>query len=231
MSIEGGKPTFRIADFIGWTDSDELWDTMVTPKMVKDFLESNKDAPEVVIINNSPGGYIYGGMEIANMLKEHDAKVTCYIVGIAASAGSLIAAACDRVVMMKASVAMLHAAHTLAIGNANDLLNAAERLEKETASAATIYKERMDDALVDEIMKGEKDWTFTPQEAVENGFADAIFEDEKDGGEEAEEAEINKDESSNGGAVPQAEAKRGEQAVMSKRTQARMSFLIAAMPD
>ena len=235
MSIGGGKPVFRIADMIGWTDSDDYWGDMVTPKMVQDFLSENK-GKDVVLDINSPGGYVYGGMGIANLVMAHEGKTTAIVTGIAASAASVIAAACDEVLMAEASVAMLHAPHTIVIGNAQDLMDAAVSLEKEGEASFSVYKKRMSAELVDEIMKGDKDWTFTPEECVENGFADGLYVPKAEKDEDKEKgskAEINRDEESKGGAVSPEDAKRREEdsRAQAERRSSRMEFLISALPD
>lgn len=61
----------------------------MTPKIVNGVLRRNKGKAITVNIN-SPGGSFFDGVAIYNMLREHDADVNVRIVGIAASAASVI---------------------------------------------------------------------------------------------------------------------------------------------
>ena len=54
---------------------------------------------ELTVRINSPGGSVFDGVAIYNALKRHDARVTVWIDGIAASIASVIAMAGDEVVM------------------------------------------------------------------------------------------------------------------------------------
>src|SRR3546814_8990387 len=48
---------------------------------------------------NSPGGDMFDGIAIYNSLKNHKAKVTVYVDGLAASAASFIAQSGDEIIM------------------------------------------------------------------------------------------------------------------------------------
>ena len=184
MALPDGDSVMRIANYIGWTDIPEEMRERVsvtTPGDVKDFLDANKGKP-VTFLVNTPGGSVFGGTEIANLIIGHDADTACVVTGIAASVGSLIAAACSDVRMMEASMVMIHGPQTFGYGAAEDFRDIAARLDKEAMAVAPIYKRRMDDAKVDEMLAS-GDHYFTADEAVESGLADGIYADEPDGGE------------------------------------------------
>ena len=88
---------------------------------------------------NSPGGSLFDGVAIYNQLRAHEAEVTVNIVGIAASAASIIAMAGDRRMMGEASYLMIHNSNVLAIGDRNTLSKAAETLKQIDQSMADLY--------------------------------------------------------------------------------------------
>ncbi|MDF1511985.1 Clp protease ClpP, partial [Robertmurraya sp. DFI.2.37] len=69
----------------------------------------------IEIINlyiNSPGGSVFEGITIHNMLKRHNARIIVHVDGVAASIASVIAMAGDEIFMPKNSMLMIHNAWT-----------------------------------------------------------------------------------------------------------------------
>lgn len=199
MALPDGDSVMRIANYIGWTDVAEAnkdYVSVTTPSDVKDFLDANK-GKEVTFLVNTPGGSVFGGTEIANMIIGHDAKTNAIVTGIAASVGSLIVAACTEVQMMEASMAMIHGPQTIAYGAAEDFRDIADRLDKEAKAVAPIYKKRMEADEVDRMLAS-GDHYLTADEAVESGLADSIYAEASDGEEggdaEDDAAEVNTDD-------------------------------------
>lgn len=85
-----------------WCDEDTC------PKDITDFLSGLGDVQEIGLHVNSGGGSVFAGIAIYNMLKRHQAKVTTYIDGIAASIASVIACAGDRVIIPANGTFMVH---------------------------------------------------------------------------------------------------------------------------
>jgi ATP-dependent Clp protease protease subunit len=121
---------------------------------------------------NSPGGDVFDGMAIYNALKRHPSEIVTHVDGLAASAASIIALAGDRVVMGVGSFLMIHNAWGIVIGDAKDMREMADSLEKITGSLAGIYATRTGKP-ADEIqaMLDAETW-LSAEEAVEGGFAD-----------------------------------------------------------
>jgi ATP-dependent protease ClpP protease subunit len=63
---------------------------------------------ELTLRINSPGGSVFDGVAIYNALKRHDAAITVWVDGIAASIASVIAMAGDEVVMPENAMLVLH---------------------------------------------------------------------------------------------------------------------------
>lgn len=145
----------------------------VTAKRVSAALRSigNKD---VTVKINSPGGDMFEGIAIYNLLRGHPAKVTVEVLGWAASAASIIAMAGDEIRMGLGSFMMVHNAWGVVVGNRHDMREAATLFDGFDAAIADIYEARtgMKRAEIEKLMDAE---TFMgPSEAVKNGFADAV---------------------------------------------------------
>jgi ATP-dependent protease ClpP protease subunit len=164
---DDGPVEIRIYDSIGW------WGVTAS-----DFAaELDKvDADEIVLRINSSGGDVFDGFAIYNLLRDHPGTVRTIVDGFAASIASIIALAGDTVEVHEASVVMIHEPWGIGIGNAKELRELADVLDKTIAAPmAKIYAARMDKT-VDEIrdlMEAETWWT--GEEAVESGFASALI--------------------------------------------------------
>lgn len=141
-------------------------------KMVKESLDAHGDGPLVVLLN-SPGGDAFEGVAIYNLLRSHPGKITVKVLGLAASAASVIAMAGDRIEMGDGAQMMIHSAWGIVAGNQDDLRDFAELLDGLDRSVADLYSKRtgLTVASVLALMKAET-W-MTAKESVEEGFADA----------------------------------------------------------
>lgn len=142
-------------------------------KVHKILASSNKKDVEVLI--NSPGGNVFAGSEIFTALKEYAGNVTVKIVGVAASAASVIAMAADKIIMSPTANMMIHNVSTTVSGDYRQMQHAAAVLESTNKSVMNAYKTRTNktDAELKEMMDAET-W-FNAQSAVEHGFADEIM--------------------------------------------------------
>ncbi|MGQ3026659.1 MAG: head maturation protease, ClpP-related, partial [Sphingopyxis sp.] len=122
---------------------------------------------------NSPGGEVFEGVSILNMLRAHKATVTAVVDGLAASAASVIAAGADDVVMSPGTQMMIHSPSTIVWGNAPRLRKQAEVLDKIEASIISIYSDKAGDAPDWPTLLAEETW-LTPDEAVTLGLVDRI---------------------------------------------------------
>jgi ATP-dependent Clp endopeptidase proteolytic subunit ClpP len=123
---------------------------------------------------NSPGGEVFAGLSIHNMLARHKARVVVTVDGIAASIASVIAMAGDEVVMPENSMMMIHDPSGGVIGTADDMREMAEALDKIRQSLVSAYagKSRQPRDKIESLM-AETTW-LTAREAVEMKFADRI---------------------------------------------------------
>lgn len=163
--------SISIFDVIGqdyWTGEG------VTAKRIGAALRSIGDG-DVVVNVNSPGGDMFEGLAIYNLLREHKGTVTVKVLGVAASAASIIAMAGDNIQVARAGFLMIHNAWIGVAGNRNDLREYADYLEPFDRSMADIYAARTgeDMAAIQKLMDNES-W-IGGSDAVERGFADALL--------------------------------------------------------
>jgi ATP-dependent protease ClpP protease subunit len=155
----------------------------VTAKRFRDDLEAMGDVAEITVRINSPGGEVFDGLTIYNTLKEHPAKVTVHVDGLAASIASVIAMAGDRIVMGEGAMFMVHSPWTVAMGNADNMRATADMLDKVEVGLVDAYVSRTGKAraAVQKWMEGET-W-FTRDEAIAAGLATEIAAITADQGE------------------------------------------------
>ncbi|MEO0797516.1 MAG: head maturation protease, ClpP-related [Verrucomicrobiota bacterium] len=143
----------------------------------RDFISEigNLDAEEIALHINSPGGSVFDGVAIQNVLKHHRAHVTTYIDGIAASIASIIALSGDDIKIADNGYVMIHDPSSLAFGTKEDMLKEAEVLDKLAEGLANDYATKMGITPQEarNLMKAETWWL--GQEAVDAGFADSVF--------------------------------------------------------
>ena len=132
---------------------------------------SNRD---VTVQINSPGGDMFEGIAIYNLLRAHPAKVTVEVLGIAASAASIIAMAGDNIRMAPSSFLMLHNAWGVVIGNRHDMAEAATLFERFDGALADIYSARSGMARSEIATLLDAETFLTAEEAVAAGLADII---------------------------------------------------------
>jgi len=130
---------------------------------------------DVVVNLNSPGGDYFEGLAIYNLLREHKGRVTVKILGIAASAASVIAMAGDEVQIARAGFLMIHNAWVSTSGDRHQLRDTAEWLEPFDATAADIYAVRTGIDTVELATMLDKETWIGGADAVERGFADSLL--------------------------------------------------------
>ncbi len=145
----------------------------ISTKDVGQVLDALPDSVTQVILRiNSPGGEVFEGVSILNMLRAHKATVTAVVDGLAASAASVIAAGCDETVMSPGTQMMIHSPWTFTLGNAAELRKDADRLDGIEASLIEIYQAKAGDADWAALL-AEETW-LTAAETVELGLADRV---------------------------------------------------------
>ena len=160
----------------GSIGSDEYWDD-ISDKAFKQDIENLGDVENITLHINSPGGSVFSAVAIANTLKNHKAKITANIDGLAASAATIITSACDIVRMPKNALFMVHNRITFAYGNNQDMKKTVEMLDKVKDSIIETYlnKAKTDRETLSELMDNET-W-MNAETAKEYGFIDEILDE------------------------------------------------------
>ena len=160
----------------GSIGSDEYWDD-ISDKAFKQDIENLGDVENITLHINSPGGSVFSAVAIANTLKNHKAKITANIDGLAASAATIITSACDIVRMPKNALFMVHNPITFAYGNNQDMKKTVEMLDKVKDSIIETYlnKAKTDRETLSELMDNET-W-MNAETAKEYGFIDEILDE------------------------------------------------------
>lgn len=142
----------------------------------KNFQKELSDikAGQIDLHINSPGGLVFDGLAIYNLLKNHPANITTYIDGLAASIASVIALAGNKVIMAENALFMIHKASGMVMGNSDDMRDFADKLDKVNGSIATTYmgKTMKDEKWIGDLMAAET-W-MSADEALSQGFIDEI---------------------------------------------------------
>ncbi len=143
-------------------------------------------AKRLLLRINSPGGIINEGSAMRAILANAGfEQITIRIEGLCASAATIPATIPGaHVVITPTSEYMIHNPRNFAVGNADEMERAANRLRREEATFRAMYAKRTGQS-EDDIKNwmNEEKW-FTAEEAVKYGFADVLArEGGEDGGE------------------------------------------------
>lgn len=163
--------TISVLDVIG----EDFWTgTGVTAKRVAAALRQI-GARDVVVNVNSPGGDFFEGLAIYNTLRAHPHKVTIRVLGLAASAASVIAMAGDVVQVPKAGFIMIHNAWGVVMGDRNDLAAAVDVLKPFDAAMAQVYAARSSMKVEELAALMDKETWFNGDAAIDAGLADELL--------------------------------------------------------
>jgi ATP-dependent protease ClpP protease subunit len=146
----------------------------VTAKGVTAQLRAIGDRPVEVQIN-SGGGDVFEGFAIYNVLREHPQAVTVKVMGMAASAASVIAMAGDDIQIGAAAFLMIHNCWCGAVGNRHDFAEVAAFLTPFDAAMAGIYVAVSGQKLADVQKLMDAETFMSGQAAIDRGFATALL--------------------------------------------------------
>lgn len=162
-SAAGGSTTVSIYDEIGYFG--------VT---AQDFIgDLNAVQGPIELHLSSPGGDVFDGIAIYSALKQRG-DVTVIVDSLAASIASVIAMAGDKVLMGPGSQMMIHDGFAMGIGNAADMRELADLLDKQSDNIAGIYADKTGTPAADWRAAMQKESWYTAQEAVDAKLADGL---------------------------------------------------------
>ncbi|MBJ6745211.1 Clp protease ClpP [Streptococcus sp. 121] len=134
-----------------------------------------EDGSDILVEINSGGGAVFAGSEIFTKLKAYEGKVTARVVGLAASAASVILMGADEVEISPTAQIMIHNAWSYVEGDADEMEAHASVLRgiNKSIQSAYIAKTGLSEEELKDYMDAET-W-LTADEAVELGFADKVM--------------------------------------------------------
>lgn len=153
------------------------WDGegVTAAKFIKDFKAIKTD--DVTLTVNSPGGSLFDGLAIYTVMAASGKNITAKVLGLAASAASVILMAAKRIEMPKNTHQMAHKASGGVYGTAEEMREMADVIDSLDKSIVATYAARSgksEDEIKNLLDKG--DLWLTADQAVEMGFADAATE-------------------------------------------------------
>lgn len=162
-------------EFFGPISEYSWWGDEVTPKTFKDALWAAGNGGPVRVKVNSPGGEVFAASAIRSILQDYPGRVTADIIGLAASAATVVVTGADRVVMRDTAMFMIHDPATVAWGTIEEFEQVLAVLKSVKEATLNAYagktgKERK------ELAKLMRDETWmTAQQALEMGFVDEVI--------------------------------------------------------
>jgi ATP-dependent Clp protease protease subunit len=171
-AVNGVGSLYIYGDIVSWAWDDE--DT--SAKSFKRDLDALGDITTLNLYINSPGGSVFEGVAISNIIKRHKAYVIVLIDGLAASIASVIAMAGDEVRMPRNTMMMIHNPWTFTWGNATELRKQADDLDRIGGSMKESYLAKAGDKLtpdkLTELLDAET-W-LSAQECLDFGLCDVV---------------------------------------------------------
>lgn len=155
---------------------DEIGGWGISARRFTEDLLSLGNLSHINLHIHSPGGEVFDGIAIYNQLKNHSATITVYIDGLAASMASVIAMVGDTVIMPKNAMMMIHKPWGVSWGDANDMREYADLLDKLENVLIPAYVAKTGKTTEEITAMLEQETWLDGDECVEHGFADKVIE-------------------------------------------------------
>lgn len=169
-AVENTSETITIYGVIG----EDWYGEGVTVKRIDAALRAIGDR-EVTVYINSPGGDMFEGIAIYNRLREHKQKVTTKVLGMAASAASVIYLAGSERQVASSAFLMIHNCWTFLSGNRHYLRDVSDDMEEFDAAMADLYAETSGQPVEDMAELMDDETFIRGRRAVELGLATGLL--------------------------------------------------------
>jgi len=176
LRIKAEKSDAAVIEILDQIGKDPYTGEGVGPQDVADAL---KGAGDVVVNINSLGGSFFAGVTIFNLLKRHPGTVTVNVLGIAASAASIVAMAGDQINMGPAAFMMIHNGQGAAVGDRHVMESAMENLKAIDDAIRDLYVARTGKHAASIASMMDAETLMNAAEAIKDGFADAKIEKDR----------------------------------------------------
>ena len=158
------------------------WGDEVTPKQFTEDLNALGDVKDITVRINSGGGDVFAATAIGNALEQHKASITARIDGLCASAATIVACHCNKVVAANDSTYMIHPVRMGMFGymDATGLQKCIDALSTIRDNIINLYAKKTG-RNIDEVAEqmDNTSW-FTAAQAKENGFVDELIDETED---------------------------------------------------
>jgi len=169
-AVENTSETITIYGVIG----EDWYGEGVTVKRIDAALRAIGDR-EVTVYINSPGGDMFEGIAIYNRLREHSQKVTTKVLGMAASAASIIYLAGTERQVASSAFLMIHNCWTFLSGNRHYLRDVSDDMEEFDAAMADLYAETSGQTVEDMAELMDDETFIRGKRALELGLATGLL--------------------------------------------------------
>lgn len=148
--------------------------------LAKDFLDEVKAKADgiknVRVLMNTPGGSVYEALTMLNGLRAMGKTIETHVMGLAASAGSLFAAGSHKVVMPDNTMQFVHLPITGCYGNAEDMRETADVLDKVGGQMKAMYAKRWKGTAEELDAALSAQTHYTAEECLKLGLCDEIVD-------------------------------------------------------
>ena len=170
MRAQGNTLELWVRNIIGGDGYDDTYEQELVW-----VLTENRNATEVRVYIDSPGGNVNAGNAIIAAMQQHPGTKTAIITGMCGSMATIIALACDRRQMYETAVWMAHYPLNGAYGREKEMQQAIDTLAAMNKVFLAMYTRvtgKPEDE-IDALLKEER--VLTAQQAVDWGFVDEVL--------------------------------------------------------
>ncbi|HII3673171.1 TPA: ClpP-like prohead protease/major capsid protein fusion protein [Yersinia enterocolitica] len=173
------KGWFSIQAKAGGTASISIYDEIgfygVSAKQFAEELTALGRLSHIELHIHSPGGDVFEGIAIYNLLKNHPARITVIVDGIAASMASFIAMVGDVVRMPENAMMMIHRPWGIQGGDAAEMRRYADLLDKVEETLIPAYASKTGKTPEELAAMLESETWMNGTECLKHGFADELI--------------------------------------------------------
>ena len=150
-------------------------------QILSDTYAKTMEYPPIVLDMTSPGGYIYTGLALYDIIRNYNLnskhKIIARVSGLIASAATIVILACDERECGKNTTFMIHSVASWCSGKVQDMEDDLEETKRLADIMKGIYTERTNITLkqLKEVDKLKKDWVLTADEAKDLGLITNIL--------------------------------------------------------
>ena len=177
----GSDKTTMQMDMFGVVGGDFWSDGGITRDTVAKILKDIPNSVETVDVRmSSPGGDVFEGRAIANLIADHRAKFNINVIAECCSIATIIAMAGDTIHMSEGSVFLVHRCYTIAMGNSQEMKKLSRDLELIDETMVGTYKKKTKMKEQDILNLMDENRYMDEKEAKKLGFVDSVSDEENE---------------------------------------------------